>query len=69
MTCPACHAIGEPAAIVQGVEVCARCGMSVMADGETWRLARFADLEPLSAAELLQLRKVSAPIARPGRKR
>ncbi len=68
MTCPACHAIDEPAAVVQGVSVCARCGMTVMADGDTWRLAKFVDIEPLSAAEVLQLRRTAAPIARPGRR-
>ncbi len=68
MTCPSCHAMAEPALTVQGVSVCARCGMTVMADGGMWRQATFADIEPLSAAELLQLRKASAPLARPGRR-
>ncbi len=69
MTCPACQVTADPARTVQGVSVCAQCGMALMAEGETWRLATFADIEPLSGADLLQLRRASAPIARPGRRR
>ncbi len=69
MTCPTCGVSADPAVTVQGIAVCASCGMALLAEGDTWRQAKFVDLEPLTAAELLQLRKVSAPIARPGRKR
>jgi len=64
--CPRCHRQGEAAATVRTLSICPWCGESVMLDPDP-RIARFSDLEDLTPAELLMLRRVRGAIARPER--
>lgn len=65
--CPRCNRLGEAAAIVRTLAICIWCGESVRLDPDP-RIARFSDLEDLSPAELLMLRRARGAIARSERR-
>jgi len=65
--CPRCNRLGEAAVTVRTLSLCPWCGESVMLDPDP-RIARFSDLEGLTAGELLTLRQARGAIARPERR-
>lgn len=66
MTCPDCGVTDEPVAAIRGVSICAGCGASVFTDSAgITRKSRFSDVEDFDLAEMAQLRRARASIARP----
>jgi len=68
ISCPACHATGDPAAQLGSIAVCATCGASLVVDDTGIRRATFADTQALGKADLSTLQHARAQIARPARR-
>ncbi len=68
LVCPACDAVGEPAAVAGAVEICANCGATIAIDDQGPRLAVFEDVKSLSDVETKRLKRARGAIVRPDRR-